>query len=99
MLIATGVLILMVALHHWPQGLTVQKELPSHVIQCSVHNSLCIVCRVAQLEDLTFKEQMAVYAESQVVIMTHGAALGNVLFMSPVSHFCCCCITLDNSCV
>ena len=89
----------MVALHHWPQGLTVQKELPSHVIQCSVHNSLCIVCRVAQLEDLTFKEQMAVYAESQVVIMTHGAALGNVLFMSSVSHFCCCCITLDNSCV
>ncbi len=38
---------------------------------------------------------MAVYAESQVVIMTHGAALGNVLFMSPVSHFCGCCITLD----
>lgn len=50
-----------------------------------VQNSLCIVCRVAQLEDLTFKQQMAVYAESQVVIMTHGAALGNVLFMSPVS--------------
>ncbi len=43
-------------------------------------------CRVAQLEDLTFKQQMAVYAESQVVIMTHGAALGNVLFMSPVSQ-------------
>lgn len=28
---------------------------------------------------------MAVFAESQVIIMTHGAALGNVLFMSPVS--------------
>ncbi|DBA92084.1 TPA: hypothetical protein ACH3X1_015814 [Trebouxia sp. C0004] len=42
-------------------------------------------CSVAQLEDLTFKQQMAVYAESQVVIMTHGAALGNVLFMSPGS--------------
>ncbi|KAA6423379.1 MAG: hypothetical protein FRX49_06831 [Trebouxia sp. A1-2] len=41
--------------------------------------------RVAQLEDLTFKQQMVVYAESQVVIMTHGAALGNVLFMSPGS--------------
>ncbi len=50
-----------------------------------VQNSLCIVSRVAQLEDLTFKQQMAVYAESQVVIMTHGAALSNVLFMSPVS--------------
>ncbi len=55
------------------------------------------MCRVAQLEDLTFKQQMAVYAESQVIIMTHGAALGNVLFMSPVSHFYCCSITLDKS--
>ena len=42
--------------------------------------------RVAQLEELTFKQQMAIYAESQIVIMTHGAALGNVLFMSSVSH-------------
>ena len=46
-------------------------------------------CRVVQLEQLTFKQQMAVFAESHIVIMTHGAALGNVMFMSEVrSHVC-----------
>ena len=43
------------------------------------------ICRVAQLERLTFKQQLAIFAESQVIVMTHGAALGSVMFMSPVS--------------
>lgn len=43
------------------------------------------MCRVAQLERLTFKQQLSIFAESQIIVMTHGAALGNVMFMSPVS--------------
>ena len=46
------------------------------------------MCRVAQLEHLTFKQQMAIFAESQVIVMTHGAALGSVMFMSLVTLLC-----------
>lgn len=38
---------------------------------------------------MTFKKQVALFAESQVILMTHGAALGNALFMSPVSSLIC----------
>lgn len=37
--------------------------------------------RVVYMEPLSFKEQIKVYASSQVLIMTHGAALVNILFM------------------
>lgn len=43
-----------------------------------------LLCRVAQLERLAFKQQLSIFAESQVIVMTHGAAVGNVMFMSPV---------------
>lgn len=36
------------------------------------------------MEPLSFKEQIKVYASSQVLIMTHGAALVNILFMPEV---------------
>ena len=54
-------------------------------VLCSPAQIPVLLCRVAQLERLSFKQQAALFAQSQVVIMTHGAALGNVLFMSPVS--------------
>ena len=37
------------------------------------------------MEPLSFKEQIKVYASSPVLIMTHGAALVNILFMPEVS--------------
>ena len=37
------------------------------------------------MEPLTFKQQIQVYADSQVLVMTHGAALINILFMPKVS--------------
>jgi len=36
------------------------------------------------MEPLTFKQQIQVYAHSQVLVMTHGAALINILFMPKV---------------
>lgn len=37
--------------------------------------------RIVYMEPLPFKEQIKVYASSQVLIMTHGAALVNIMFM------------------
>ena len=48
------------------------------------HMWCCSVCRVVYMEPLSFKEQIKVYASSQVLIMTHGAALVNILFMPEV---------------
>ena len=36
------------------------------------------------MEPLPFKEQIKVYASSQVLLMTHGAALVNIMFMPKV---------------
>ena len=36
------------------------------------------------MEPLTFQQQIEAYATSQVLIMTHGAALVNILFMPEV---------------
>ena len=36
------------------------------------------------MEPLAFKEQIKVYASSQVLLMTHGAALVNIMFMPKV---------------
>ena len=47
------------------------------------------VCRVIYMEPLTFKEQIKVYASSQVLLMTHGAALVNILFMPEVNTLPC----------
>ena len=43
-----------------------------------------LVCRTVYLETLSFEEQIRVFASSQVVLMTHGAALTGTLFMAPV---------------
>lgn len=40
------------------------------------------------MEPLTFPQQIRVYATSQVLLMTHGAALVNILFMPEVRHKC-----------
>ncbi|KAA6419671.1 MAG: hypothetical protein FRX49_10395 [Trebouxia sp. A1-2] len=37
--------------------------------------------RIVYMEPLPFKEQIKVYASSQVLLMTHGAALVNIMFM------------------
>lgn len=37
------------------------------------------------MEPLSFKEQIKVYASSQVLLMTHGAALVNIMFMPEVT--------------
>lgn len=42
------------------------------------------------MEPLSFKEQIKVYASSQVLIMTHGAALVNILFMPEVGFLMLC---------
>ena len=47
--------------------------------------SLHYDCRVVYMEPLHFKEQIKVFASSQVLLMTHGAALVNILFMPEVS--------------
>lgn len=39
--------------------------------------------RVIYLEDMSLKQQAQVYMHSHIVIFTHGAACGNVIFMSP----------------
>lgn len=46
------------------------------------HVMLCD--RIVYMEPLPFKEQIKVYASSQVLIMTHGAALVNIMFMPEV---------------
>ncbi len=43
-----------------------------------------MVCRIVYMEPLPFKEQIKVYASSQVLLMTHGAALVNIMFMPKV---------------
>ncbi|KAL0051177.1 hypothetical protein WJX82_003128 [Trebouxia sp. C0006] len=39
--------------------------------------------RVIYLEDMSLKQQAQVYMHSHIIIFTHGAACGNVIFMSP----------------
>lgn len=43
-----------------------------------------MVYRIVYMEPLPFKEQIKVYASSQVLLMTHGAALVNIMFMPKV---------------
>ncbi len=39
------------------------------------------------MEVLTFQQQLEAYAKAQVLVMGHGAAFANIMFMAPVS--CC----------
>lgn len=39
------------------------------------------------MEVLTFRQQLEAYAKAQVLVMGHGAAFANIMFMAPVS--CC----------
>lgn len=43
-------------------------------------------CRTIYLEPLSLEEQIRVFASSQIVLMTHGAALVHTLFMAPVRY-------------
>ena len=36
------------------------------------------------MEPLTLRQQLEVYATAQVLVMGHGAAFANLLFMAPV---------------
>lgn len=42
-------------------------------------------CRVVLAEHLLLKEQVQIVSQSDIVIMNHGAAMGNIMFMAPVS--------------
>ena len=42
-------------------------------------------CRVISAEQQSLKQQAQMMSEADVVIMTHGAAMGNIMFMAPVS--------------
>ena len=43
--------------------------------------------RLVFMEVLTFRQQLEAYAKAQVLVMGHGAAFANIMFMAPVS--CC----------
>lgn len=55
--------------------------------RCSSLDLTCS-CRVVYMEPLTLQQQIETYASSQVLLMTHGAALVNILFMPEVQHSC-----------
>ena len=37
------------------------------------------------MEVLSFRQQLEAYASAQVLVMGHGAAFANIMFMPPVS--------------
>ena len=41
--------------------------------------------RLVYMEELSFKGQLEAFAQAQVLVMGHGAAFTNILFMAPVS--------------
>ena len=43
------------------------------------------------MEELSFKQQLEAYAKAHILIMGHGAAFANILFMAPVSRHCISC--------
>ena len=46
--------------------------------------TLVVCCRVVLAEHLSLKEQVQIVSQSDIVIMNHGAAMGNIMFMAPV---------------
>ena len=44
-----------------------------------------MLCSVGYVEHMTLAEQVKLYSQAQVLVMTHGASIGNIIFMSPVS--------------
>jgi len=56
--------------------------------------SFCLLYRLVYMEVLTFRQQLEAYAKAQVLVMGHGAAFANIMFMAPVS-FCLCTAQVD----
>ncbi len=46
---------------------------------------LCAVCSLVYLEGQSLKTQVAIFMLSDMVLVTHGAAAGNIAFMSTVT--------------
>ena len=46
-----------------------------------------LLCRVVSAEEKSLKSQAQMMSEADIVVMTHGAAMGNIMFMAPVSEF------------
>lgn len=46
-----------------------------------------VTCSVAYVEHMTLAEQVKLYSQAQILVMTHGASIGNIIFMSPVSNW------------
>ena len=44
------------------------------------------LCRIVLAEQLSLKTQAQVVSESDILIMNHGAAMGNIIFMAPVGN-------------
>ncbi len=40
--------------------------------------------RLVYMEVLSFRQQLEAYAKAQVLVMGHGAAFANIMFMAPV---------------
>lgn len=61
------------------------KQLVEHVTASVLMCNLCTEFRVATVEKMSLAEQIKLYSEAQILIMTHGASIANIIFMSPVS--------------
>lgn len=42
-------------------------------------------CRVVNVEKMSLAEQVKLYRDAQILVMTHGASIANIMFMSPGS--------------
>lgn len=52
------------------------------------------------MEVLSFRQQLEAYASAQVLVMGHGAAFANIMFMPPVSALMpLLCLLLHTSCL
>ena len=50
----------------------------------AVRLDACTSCRVVLAEGLSLRKQVQLVSQSHIVIMNHGAAMGNIMFMAPV---------------
>lgn len=59
------------------------RNLPS--LCQKLHNIIhSMQCRVVNVEKMSLAEQVELYSSAQILVMTHGASIANILFMSPV---------------
>jgi Glycosyltransferase 61 len=79
---ALKITVLMRATNRWILNL---KELLSLLETMGIADVPWLQSHVLELEDMSFVEQVAVMAETDILISPHGAALTNLIFMRPHS--------------